>query len=308
MAGSFLKALDYFFVLRPTLFFPVWTIALVGYTRAESLANQHIDGLSLSLYLFALTAVMGASYLLNQIADIISDRLNNKLYLIANGDIPTIAAWTETALLMFLPVGLCAIWRSDLAILLGLVFLVTGVAYSMRPLMLKDRPVAGLLTNLLGTLLIFSYGWCLHSNVQPAMFKAAIPYLLGVLAVYLYTTIPDMEGDRAADKKTVAVVFGARRIIRAGLLSDSAAILAAVVCHDPMVFLAAGLSLYYYIQTVHRENIADVLRTVKMAMLFLTMVVVYYFPIFLAVVAFLFFFSKWYYRHRFNIIYPSLRT
>jgi 4-hydroxybenzoate polyprenyltransferase len=308
MTGSGLKLFDYFFVLRPTLFFPVWTVALAGFLRAESLAHRPVGGLHLMLCLLALTAVMGASYLLNQIADVVSDRLNNKLYLIANGDLSSTAAWSETALLALLPTGLCAIWRADLAILLALVFLVTGVAYSMWPFLLKDRPVAGLATNLLGTLLIFSYGWCLHSRLQPAMFTAAIPYLLGVLAVYLYTTIPDMEGDRAAGKKTVAVVFGSRRIIIAGLVSDSAAILAALLCRDPMVVLAASLSLYYFIRTVRHEAVSEVLRTVKMAMLFLSLAVVYYFPVYLAIVAFIFFFSKWYYRRRFNISYPSLRT
>jgi len=308
MPAALLKALDYIFVLRPTLFFPVWTVALLGYVRAEPFAVQPLSGWSVTLFISALTGVMGASFVLNQIADIVSDRLNNKLYLIANGDIPATAAWIETLVLTLLPVGLSALSRPDLALLLGLVFLVTGVAYSMKPFMLKDRPVAGLLINLLGTLLIFSFGWCVRASLQVATLTAAIPYLLGVLAVYLYTTIPDMEGDRAAGKRTVAVVMSARWVILAGGVSNAAALVAAILLRDPGVMVAAGFSLYFYIRTARRRQVADVLHTVKMAMLFLSMVVVYYFPLYLTVVAFVFFFSKWYYRVRFNINYPSLKT
>ncbi len=312
MKNGLLKTLDYFFVLRPTLFYPVWTVALAGYWAQERMhdtaALQQTSAGQALFFLASLTCVLGASFLLNQITDIVSDRINNKLYLIANGAISLRSAWTETAILALTPIIATAVLRSDLAWLLVAAFLVTGLAYSVRPLSLKDRPWGGMMANLVGALIIFAYGWCMNGQCNLALLQHAWPYLSAIWAVYFYTTIPDRKGDQAAAKITVAVTWGFKKTVIAGLLADLIAMATALWLADWIMLAAATMALPFFILACIKKTDESVLRTNKFAILFLTLFICIRFPVYLAVAVALYFFSKWYYRRRFNVTYPSLHT
>ena len=68
------KIVDYFYILRPTLFFPGITIFLFGVKDGNGL--NPISFISLLLFL----SIM---YLTNQIYDIENDRFNNKLFFLS---------------------------------------------------------------------------------------------------------------------------------------------------------------------------------------------------------------------------------
>ena len=94
-SSRFLGALDYVMLLRPTVLMPVWTMTLLG--AYQSSQTEHglvwLSGpLSLLWTLLLYTLIMGAVYILNQLADAETDALNNKLYLIAQNDISCRAA------------------------------------------------------------------------------------------------------------------------------------------------------------------------------------------------------------------------
>ncbi len=309
---SGLKWLDYLFVLRPTLFYPVWTVALAGHW-AQARTTPAMQGGAVSetlvaLYLAGLTLVLGASFLINQTMDIQSDQLNNKLYLIANGSISLRAAYLETALLCAIPILTMLFFRRDLALLLVAAFLTTGWAYSLPPLSLKDRPIGGGLTNFLGGLTIFSYGWCLQAGCSLAMLLHSLPYLLAVLAVYFLTTIPDRHGDAAAAKITAAVQWGTPKTILAGFLAELGAVATAAWMRDPIILTASLLALPFFIRTVLKQDEGSVQQTCKYSILFLSLIMCIRFPVYLFFIILVFFASKWYYRVRFAVNYPSLRT
>jgi len=309
---SGLKRLDYLFVLRPTLFYPVWTVALAGHWAQARTTPAMQGGAAsetlLALYLAGLTLVLGASFLINQTMDIQSDQLNNKLYLIANGNISLRAAYLETALLCAVPILTLLFHRRDLALLLAAAFLTTGWAYSLPPLSLKDRPVGGGLSNFLGGLAIFSYGWCLQAGCSLSMLLHSLPYLLAVLAVYFLTTIPDRHGDAAAAKNTAAVQWGVKKTIGAGCVAEVGAVATAVWMRDPVILTASLLALPFFIRTALKQDDASVQQTCKYSILFLSLIICNRFPVYLLFIVLVFFASKWYYRVRFAVNYPSLRT
>ncbi|MFQ6003827.1 MAG: hypothetical protein ACE5KJ_08780, partial [Candidatus Zixiibacteriota bacterium] len=91
-----IKYLDYLFVIRPVLMPPVWTILLLGHHRSAALSGQsNLPGLILLLVTF----LVGAVYLLNQIYDVESDRINKKLFFLAEGYISKKNAIFQTILL-----------------------------------------------------------------------------------------------------------------------------------------------------------------------------------------------------------------
>ena len=129
---------DYFFVLRPTLFFPVWTFALAG-VWAQDRFNESVVPILYSvvhsdftyvLYLACLTLLMGGTFLLNQLEDIETDRLNHKLFLIADGEISERNAIIETVLIVLLPIIYFLFIRIDLAVMLVISYVVMGWLYS----------------------------------------------------------------------------------------------------------------------------------------------------------------------------------
>lgn len=318
MEKKYLKIFDYFFVLRPTLFYPVWTVALAGYWAWLRLGNQPITsdfilrvGSYDATYIFILsllTLVMGASFLINQIEDAETDRLNNKLYLIANDEISIKQAYVETFILVALP--LMVLWwvRQDLLLVTTLAFIITGLLYSCKPFLMKNRPIGGLSANILGYYIIFSIGWMIKGQAHVDMLLYATPYVFGILAVYFFTTIPDIAGDKAVNKITVAVKYGSYPIIIAGMVSNIVAIFLSGLTKDPVIFISSLAVLPFFIHTAITKSVAAVLRTNKFATLVLSLVISYRFPGYLVLIIIVFFFTRWYYKVRFNIVYPSFKS
>jgi 4-hydroxybenzoate polyprenyltransferase len=112
--NTLLSMLDYVFVLRPTLLFPVWLMALAGYKYglAET-PPRHSILLAVSL----LSLLAGAVYILNQYADHASDRINKKLFLISEGHISPLTALCEAALLILFAVGLAFMMGKEIGLL-----------------------------------------------------------------------------------------------------------------------------------------------------------------------------------------------
>ncbi|MFQ5676087.1 MAG: UbiA prenyltransferase family protein, partial [bacterium] len=233
----FLKPLDYFFVLRPTLFFPVWTVFLAGFfvqskygvsaptgsvSTNGSVVGNDLDFVWVGLFL---TCLMGASFVLNQIMDRHTDGQNRKLFLIADGHLTPRAAFIESIALSAVALVFGFIFSITIGVLFVAIFALTGWLYSFEPFKLKDRPILGLVANGLGAFLIFVGGWIVHGNLTVESITYSVPYVCAVAAVYLLTTLPDMEGDASTKKMTFGVKFGFTATIYAALFFELIAVI-----------------------------------------------------------------------------------
>ena len=77
------RLLDSFFILRPTLMFPLVTMILAGHHLAE--VRNILGWERWLLLMIGLCAMFGLGYLLNQVRDRKCDRDNGKLFLISTG-------------------------------------------------------------------------------------------------------------------------------------------------------------------------------------------------------------------------------
>ena len=315
MKNKVLSYLDYFFVLRPSLFFPVWTVSLAGYWAQQRFDRNEIwhdfniiifqSDISYIIVIALFTLVMGASFLINQIEDADSDRLNNKLFLIANGDISVRNAYIETAVVLAIPAVFFLLSRIDLLFVSAAAFIVTGFFYSCKPYKMKDRPFGGLVINVLGYYVVFALGWMIKGEVNAKMLLHSTPYTLGLSAVYFLTLIPDVEGDRNSGKITLAVRYGDKPVLWLGLLTNSLAILAAILSGDLVVLLPTAAVMPFYMLAAITRSLNHALWTTRYATLFLSLMICYRFPLYLLLIIFLYFFARWYYKNRFNVNYPS---
>ncbi|MDZ7373260.1 MAG: UbiA family prenyltransferase [candidate division KSB1 bacterium] len=305
--GRTIRYLDYLFVLRPTLFFAVWTVFLCGLWAAKTFgqAKEPVAPGQVWQLALAISLTMGSVFVVNQLQDVETDLANDKLYLIARKEIPARHAQIEALLLLILGLLLAAGVSLLACALCFLLFAVGGFAYSFEPLAWKNHPLLGMAVNGLGALLIFASGWLAGGELQPRLLRFALPYVLAVLAVYLLTTIPDEPGDRQSGKVTFVIRYGLRATTLWAAMAVGASLLVGSVNRDPVIALPALGALPLFGLAAKRLGLGDIFRAIKFGILFQALAVCVVFPLFLVLLAIVFFGSKLYYRGRFGVDYPS---
>jgi 4-hydroxybenzoate polyprenyltransferase len=302
------QILDPVFLLRPTLMFPVWIFFLAGLWSAGQQPLPSESRTSASLWIgLSLTAVMGAVYILNQIQDVETDRINRKLFLISDGHVPVRSAYMEAALLVF--ASLFAGFQIEIraGLLLLILFLLTGWTYSFPPAQFKNRPIASLIVNGGGGLLIASLGWVAGGGAGWIPLQSIV-YFFACAAVSFNTMLPDIEGDRTAGKITFAVRFGLRVTAIWALGTESVTVILAWIFREWIVFYPALAMLPFFIYALTRKEISEVVRATKYSVLTMAIAICIVYPWFLIPVFVVFFGSRLYYKARFGLDYPSLKN
>ena len=298
-----LKYLDYLFLIRPVLMPPVWTILLLGHHRSSQLSgNNHLPGLALVLVTF----LVGAVYILNQIFDIESDRLNQKLFFLAQGHVSIKAALSETILLNILSIipAFMISWQLGLLFTAGMLF---GVVYSAPPLSLKNKSIGGLIMNAFAHgNLAFLIGWCMNQSLSWRALAFSLPYMLAVSAIYLNTTIPDMDGDRMSGKMTLAVKWGKEKVMVLSSVFVIISIVLSLLVRDFPFLIASSLSLPFFLLCTITKKEKYITATTKLAILFLSIAAGIFYPWYFAVLIIGFIGTRLYYKARFNLDYPTL--
>ncbi|HEX9974825.1 MAG TPA: UbiA family prenyltransferase [bacterium] len=306
-----IKYMDYIFVMRPTLFFPVWTVFLGGY-HAKTIFDPGnpwenavaVHSALLVVIAILLSLMMGAIFIFNQITDIETDRKNNKLFFIANNIINKKNATTEGTLLAIIALGIAFIIDYKLGLIFVLIFISCGIIYSFKPFSWKDKPILGVIANFLGGWSVAACGWIAAGASNWKFVVHAIPYAVGLVAVYLLTTLPDIPGDRSAKKITFGVRYGQKVTIYCAVGFELVTVVLAFLLNDYILFLPAIAALPLFLIAAIKQNMNDILRAIKFTVLFASLAVCVKYPAYFAVIVLVFFFSKWYYRKRFDLEYP----
>ena len=268
----------------------------------NTMNHEHII---LMLLIFALA--MGASFLLNQLQDMESDRQNKKLFIIAEGHISMRAVAIESALLILFALILSFTIKALVGWLTLLFILITGYIYNYRPFRFKDFPLRSLLANAAMGWLAFAIGWAAKRSLSYQLFVDALPYLFFNTALYLYTTLPDREGDMKTGKKTLASVLGLSAFLRWAFLLYLAGLISAVFLKDFTALYFMLLSAPFFILTLWNRTIAGAVRTTKFAILFFALVICLKWPFYFILMVAGFYATKWYFKKRFDFNYPNFQ-
>jgi len=296
------------------LFFPGWASLLAGYFIADKtelfftcsqIAAIDLSLIALLLILFA--AAMGASFLLNQLKDIESDLENEKLFIISGGYLTKSKIISEIVLLIVAAL-IIAQQISVLVLALSAGFiLLTGYLYNFKPFTFKDLPIASLVANSLMGWFAFAIGWAAQNEVDWFILIDALPYLFFNTALYFYTTLPDVTGDRKSGKNTIAVLYGEKLTIRLAFILFILSLLTAIYLKDLMILLVLVLAAPFFIMTIRNYSISATVRTTKYAILFFAMVICFKLPFFFILMAVGFYATRWYFKKRFNFNYPNFK-
>ncbi len=293
--------LDWFFLLRPTLLFPVCTVFLAGYRFGFT----PISLLDWIVFIPSAIALGGAVYALNEAFDVDSDRANEKLHFLQSGIFTPHTTKIYGAILG--TIGLLGLWwvakSAIIWILLG--FVVTGVLYNFPPFRFKDRASAGIVVAVLGGGLSFISGVLIGSG-EWSLAVHGIPYVIAFGAISLLTQLLDTEGDSRSGKKTVAVQYG---IGTTGIIAwwgVAAATIIAFLLQDWILTISAGITLLFGFRLLLQDDTNWGALTARVAILVLSISIGVLYPLYLISIIVYYFLARWYYRVRFQIHYPSL--
>jgi 4-hydroxybenzoate polyprenyltransferase len=256
----------------------------------------------------SVSAALAGGCLLNQITDVETDRVNEKLFFLPREIISMRAAWVELLVVWGLAVALALPLGPAFRGMLG-TSLLLNLTYSARPVRAKSRIPLDMLWNGLGFGLVSTAaGWAAVAPLSPSVLPAGLAFTVAVAGVTASTTVPDVEGDGAAGLRTTAAVLGERGASVLTLVLVGAAAVAGAVVHDPLAFFGPLVSLPLLVRahlTGERSH-----RVMADQFMVAAYVVVASFraPYLLALLALVYLGSRAYYRARFGMAYPGPGT
>lgn len=293
-----MRVLDFFFALRPLVLVPAWSFFLLGH----GLGGQETFP---ALRFVLLSAVLAAVHLVNQVADAESDRINAKGFFLQHGmfSARTYVAVALTTLIFALSAALR--WHAAPFLLAAAAGL--GLVYSLPPFRCSGRPGLDVLANALGygALALLLGAGTIHGLPRPGPQLAAC--VLAVAAVFLHTTLLDLEGDRRTGKRTTGVFLGLQGTrVAASLLALVAVVAAALAAAPVLLGATAVLAVLATLAWLLPAWVGGAAVGVGGTALFALAAGVYE-PLFPIVLVFLVVGTRFYYRRRFSLAYPSLR-
>lgn len=283
---------------------PVWTILLLGHHRSAALSGQsNLPGLILLLVTF----LVGAVYLLNQIYDVESDRINKKLFFLAEGYISKKNAIFQTILLNLISIIPAYLISLNLGMLFTIGFLF-GLFYSTPPFSFKGKPLGGFLCNILAHgNLTFLAGWSMNKDLSGESIVFSLPYMFAVGAVYLNTTIPDMDGDKRSGKITLTVKWGKEVVVVLSCILVLVAIIISFSIEDIPFFIASALVFPFFLSGALTKKTKNIVLSTKLSILFLSIAAGFFHPWYFIILILGFLGTRLYHKARFNYDYPTLR-
>ncbi len=297
---------DYIFLLRPSLLLPVWIFLFLGYFWGS---GESIFGITLSLplkfwrVLISYSLLCSGVYVFNQIFDIESDRRNKKLFLLPQGIISIPTAWICFSIL----VGISFITGISLGrgyLILWTITFGMGILYSLPPFTFKGRPFLDLTFNSLGYgFITFLIGF---GTISKDGLLHSLPYIFATGAIFLHTTIPDIEGDREVGEITTGVFLGVFKTSIFALLLLLLAIFFSILFKDPFAGIISLVSIPGFILAIKRGSEEMSKKAYRIGVYGLGVLIALRFPPLLILSFLIFIALRIYYRYRFNLTYPTI--
>jgi 4-hydroxybenzoate polyprenyltransferase len=311
--AKYLKPLDYLFILRPTLFFPIWIMTLAGFSgfyvfNGEKQWLSFTTDWITTLNFFLVTLISGGIFILNQLQDIETDKDNKKLFLISESFVQQKKARVIAFAIISVSLIIFFVGNIYLFIINSLYVFFCGYLYNYKPFCWKDLPLLGVFINVVGGLFLYLSGWIMAGYGQWKAFIYVIPYLCAWGTVMLLTTIPDVKGDSLHDKITFAVRFGRKTTIVTATIWVLTGFVLGIVNNDYLVIWSICLSLPLYVIMLFKPTSKWIFICIRYPMLFIALLLCLEFPLFFVVLLVAYYFSKFYYISRFELDYPTFKV
>jgi chlorophyll synthase len=305
-----MKLVDLFFLIRPALLSASCVFFFAGaVSSARPGSGPYPNGFMLgvvpNLILFVL--VTSFAFVINQVMDVKSDRVNKKTYVLPSGTVSIPESLMVLALTGVLALIL-SIHRGGILRYLAWAGLALGFIYSVPPVRLKGRPLGDLFANVAAFGVIgFALGWLAVSDFSTRLLLRSLPYSLAMAAIFLNTCIPDEEGDRAAGDRTSCVVFGRVATSRAALVLLVLSASASFIVGEALCGLAVLGSLVVFVAVAADPTSQNSVVASQFSTRLLLFLVSVKAPLLALMGVASYAGAKVYYAKRFGLDYPNLK-
>jgi 4-hydroxybenzoate polyprenyltransferase len=146
----------------------------------------------------------------------------------------------------------------------------------------------------------------LATGGQPAgLWLNSLPYVLAVSAVYLNTTIPDHDSDKATGNITTGVFLGVPATRRLALALMCGSLALAIWFGDHLCLAASATALPLFLVAAISGNIRWTMLSYQAGSLSLVVIAGLLFPVYIPILVATFLALKYYHKWRFGIDYPK---
>ncbi len=304
-----LKPYDFFFLMRPILFIPLWAPMFLGFAAGYEIPSFGINFLLTPLFwinLASYTLLMGAVYVVNQIFDKDSDLVNNKLFLIPYEIIEVNWAWIFAGILVLLSFVIAIIFSTFDFIMVLIISLILGALYSIPPFQFKARPFIDALSNGIGYgMVAYLAGWAGATPITLSALLYSLPLFFFVTAIFLNTTVPDITGDKKAGLKTTGVYLGKKGTNIVADVFMLYALVTAFVFMDIHILISSIVGIILFTIAIFDETDYMSKVSYRISSFVFILTVALKFPMFLLLNIVIYAVLRLYYEKRFNYRYPT---
>ena len=251
---------------------------------------------------------VGALYVFNQIADIKNDRENQKIFILSNGNVSKLGASLYAVVLTVLSIVFAWYQSQMMGMIYLLAFIIIGIGYNYPPFRWSNRPFWGLIVHFFVGWFSFMNGWLESGGEMIESFFPSIPVILGVSAIYLLTTLPDLDGDKSTGKITFAVRFGAQRTLNFAFFLMISCVFISNYLQDYFIMIVSIMSAIMILRArIYYNQPGDILDAIRYTILYLLVIMGMKYPIFLLISVLVIVLTRLYYKYRFHKKYPVLK-
>ena len=233
--------------------------------------------------------------------------MNNKLFLLGTGCISARAGYIESFLLLGAALVGAFFLHMMFLFLICAFIIVTAYLYNFAPFAFKNRPLWGLAATMVMGWLAFALGWVMCQPATPRLLSHSMPYLFFNTALYLLTTMPDMKGDRTSGKLTFPLKYGVKSTALLSLFFFILTPVAGMWHKNEFMLVVCAVTAPFMIRFARKRDTASAIVAIKSGIASFALLICVKFPLFFVLLACLFFFTRFYYKRRFDYDYPNFR-
>ncbi len=300
--------LDRLFMLQPSLLIPAWILMAAGLGAGEGSLTPDLFwqvswDLTTGLLFFGGTLIAISAFIF--VREFSRRPAGNQaLPALSKIRVPTGPA-ARRAGLTLLAAGLVLVSPAGiLAPAAGaLLFALWGLLYTYLPPLGWVAPFVNTLIHGAAAGCLFQLGWAASGAAAGAGAALMLPYVLLFTAIAALTGIYPLAKETTRRSQETAV---SRAVVAISILLALAAGLLGFYSDDPMISTSAALIIPFHLVALVYLRPVDIFRTVRYAVLILTVFIGARYPLLYLPVLATFYLSRYYYQRRYGHPYPTM--
>jgi len=298
---TIVKKMDFIFLLRPTSLFIVWILISLGMYIGQ-FANNNLELFS-SNFSFK-TFVLYVSVSLMSIIFIINNQLDktNEKYLIKEKfNLELIMKIKKSLLTFAMLLAIYPCW------FFSLVYLLLYLIYERIHIKNNSHVVSSFFYNSYLIIIFIFLGVFYQLFQKSLMFNVdiillSIPYILSIFSIYLFK---ESYGSVDLDVKNLSSYLSKMHISIIGFCFTMFSLIISLILKDPLASTILIISIFFLFYALIRGLEKDFIRSIRYSIGIFVFFISTVYPLIILPTIIVFYLSKYYYWHRFDIHYPT---